>query len=280
MKIGLLYVFFILSAVTILFMNASGGPAAVQGADRTMSPLSNNSSCATCHDSQAFSPTVSLQILDGEVAVTAYEPGKTYTMQVAVNGAPSAGGFGFQAVALYGEGNLNAGAFGDAPAGMQVTPLNNRMYAEHSMRSNSNTFSINWTAPASGTGDVRFYAGGNATNANNNVTGDQGASLATPVVLSEALTSNTDDQRLAFKAISIAPNPVLNGTMLTLDTDDPGWYTLSIFNAVGKRLQQQRLEIVGGKQSQWIDLRQQPAGIYFLQLSNGRQFFTQKILKQ
>ncbi|MCB0376312.1 MAG: hypothetical protein KDD04_10365, partial [Sinomicrobium sp.] len=189
MKIRLVYSLFVLTAMTILFWNASGGPAEVQEADRTMSPLSNNTSCGTCHNAGAYSPVVELQILDGEVPVVIYEPEKTYTLRVAVTGTEAAA-FGFQAVALQGDDNLNAGTFGTPPAGIQVTPLNDRLYAEHSMPSDTSVFRIEWTAPAAGSGNVRFYAGGNAANDNNSVTGDQGAFLASPFVLAELGTSS------------------------------------------------------------------------------------------
>lgn len=280
MKCRILYSLFLLIASAILFWNASGGPALVQGADRTMSPLSNNTSCGTCHNSGDFSPSLNVQMLDGEAAVSTYEPGKTYTLRVAVTGADAALGFGFQAVVLSGNDNLNAGVFGDPPAGIQVTPLKDRMYAEHSMRSNSNIFTIPWTAPAGGTGDIRIYAGGNATNANGSVTGDQGTFLASPLVLAEFGTSATQDHQLIVEALRIAPNPTQSGVLLTIDNQQPGKYTMTLINAVGQPLENQNLELLPGRQSQWIDLSGYPAGLYFLQLSNGQQLLTRKILKQ
>lgn len=280
MKIRILYSSFVVLALSILFYNASGGPAAIQGADRTMSPLSNNSSCATCHNSGDYSPSLNVQLLDGETAVSVYEPGKTYTLRVAITGADAADGYGFQSVLLYGDDDLNAGSFGTPAAGIQVTPLNDRMYAEHSMRSNSNVFTIDWTAPESGVGDIRIYAGGNATNANNNVTGDQGTFLSSPVVINETGTSDVQDRLLTFDAIQISPNPTRTGTLISLDNSRPGRYSLNIFNAVGQNIHRESLDLVRGSQSHWVDLSDQPDGLYFLQLSDGQQLLSRKILKQ
>lgn len=280
MKIRILFTLFVLTASAILFWNASGGPAAVQQADRTRSPLSNNSSCATCHNSGNFSPGLNVQLLDGEMAVTSYEPGKTYTLSVAITGADDAGGYGFQSVLLYGENDLNAGTFGSAPTGIQLTPLNERMYAEHSSRSDTSVFTIDWTAPEMGVGDIRVYASGNAANANGSVTGDQGAFLASPVVLTEASTSHTEDRLLTFDAIQVSPNPTRSGIFLKLENSRPGPYTLRLLNAVGQTLQEESLNLIIGAQTHWVDLSQEPEGLYFIQLSNGQQFLTKKILKQ
>lgn len=280
MKIRILYSSFVVLALSILFYNASGGPAAVQGADRTMSPLSNNSSCATCHNSGDYSPGLNVQLLDGETAITTYEPGKTYTLRVAITGADAAGGYGFQSVLLYGDDDSNAGSFGTPGDGIQVTALNDRMYAEHSMRSSSSVFTIDWTAPESGVGNIRVYAGGNAANANNTVAGDQGTFLTEPLVINEAGTSNVQDRLLTFDAIQISPNPTRSGTLISLDNSRPGRYSLNIFNAVGQNIHRESLDLVQGSQSHWVDLEEQPNGIYFLQLSNGQQLLTRKILKQ
>ncbi|PHN08307.1 choice-of-anchor V domain-containing protein [Flavilitoribacter nigricans] len=280
MKIRMLYTVFSLIALAIIGWNASDGPAKAQKADRTMSPLSNNSSCSTCHTSGSYSPALNVQLLDGEAAVTTYEPGKTYTLRVAITGADDAAGYGFQSVLLYGDDNLNAGTFGAAPSGMQVTPLNDRMYAEHSARSNSNVFTIDWTAPAGGLGDVRIYAGGNAVNGNGSVSGDVGTFLSDPLVITEAGTSNVRDQELTFDAIRISPNPTRSGALLSLDNSRPGRYLLTVYNAVGQLIEQQSLDLVMGEQSHWIDLDAQPRGLYFLRLTNGQQQLTRKILKQ
>lgn len=281
MKIRILYALFVAFSAAALFWNSAGGAAASQNADRTGSPLSTSTCGATaCHSNGSFNPSLNVQLLDGEMGVTAYEPGKTYTLRVAITGADAASGFGFQSVLLHGDDNLNAGTFGDAPTGMQVTPLNDRMYAEHSMRNTSSVFTIDWTAPASGVGDIRIYAAGNAANGNGSNSGDNGVSLSAPVVLNEAGTSNTQDYLLSFDAIQISPNPTRDGATLMLDNSRPGRYTLNLYNATGQNLYRQQLNLVQGTQSHWVDLSEQPNGIYFLQLSDGQQQLTRKILKQ
>jgi hypothetical protein len=104
--------------------------------------------------------------------------------------------------------------------------------------------------------------------------------LAEPIVLTQASTSNVQDRLLTFDAIQISPNPTNAGATLNLDNSRPGRYSLSLYNAVGQKIQQENLDLVQGVQSHWIDLSEQPKGIYFLQLSNGQQLLTRKILKQ
>ncbi|MCB0632404.1 MAG: T9SS type A sorting domain-containing protein, partial [Lewinella sp.] len=271
MKIRLLYLLFFVIAGSVFFLNNAAGPAEVQGADRTNSPLSNGTSCSlsSCHNSGVYSPGITAQLLDGETAVSMYEPGKTYTLSIAITGADEAAGYGFQSVLLYGEGNLNAGDFGTPPAGVQVIPLDDRMYAEQSMRSSSSTFAIDWTAPSEGVGDIRLYAAGNAANGNGSNSGDQGVALQEPIVFTQAGASSANDRLFSFNEIRLAPNPTRNHVLLTIDNDRPGLYRMSLFDATGKNIQDRNIKLVQGIQSEWIDLTDQPNGLYLLQFSNG-----------
>lgn len=282
MKIRLLYLLFFVIGGSVLLLNSAAGPAEVQEADRTNSPLSNGTSCSfsPCHNSGTYSPGLTAQLLDGETAITVYEPGKTYTLSIAITGADEAQAYGFQSVLLHGEGNLNAGSFGEAPAGIQVVELEERQYAEQSARSSSSMFSIPWTAPEEGVGDIRLYAAGNAADGNGSNSGDQGVFLEEPIVFAQAGTSNSTDHLLTFNEVSLAPNPTSDRLLLTLDTDQPGRYTMSLFDVTGKQLQRQTVNLGFGRQSEWIDLAAHPNGLYLLHISNGQQFFTQKILKQ
>lgn len=277
MKFRMIYTFFALIGAALLWTNNSSGPASVQGLDRTGSPLSPGP-CQTCHSGGAFSPTFTLKVLDGGTPVTTYEPGKTYKLQVMIS-ASGASGYGFQAVALSGDDNVQAGAFANPPAGIKITPLNNRQYAEHSMRSNSNTFQLDWTAPAAGTGEVRFHSAIVAANANASSGGDGSTFLTNPVTLSEGLVSSAEDNEL-FEAFRIFPNPVEGQLNLLFQSQQPGEYQFRIINLQGQALLERRIEISAGEQTQAQDVTFLPAGVYTVQVTDGRRASSRKMVKQ
>ena len=279
MKMKIVYTLFFLAGSAFLFISSSGGAGAAQGRDRTMSPLSGSSSCATCHNSGAFSPSIKVQLLDGENPVSVWEPEKTYTLSVAIEDADAAEGYGFQAVLLAGDNDSNAGMFGTPSDGIQVTTLNEVDYAEHNTSSTDNVFTIDWTAPAAGLGDIRIYAAGNAANNNASTQGDQGVFLTEPVVISEMGPSIAEDRLLRFDEISIFPNPTPAAINLRINNSRAGRYTLDLFNAMGQKLQSQNVNLVQGIQTHRIDLTDQPQGVYFLQISDGQQILSKRILK-
>ena len=177
----IIYILFSVALATTLFMASSSGAGNVQQQDRTGGPLSSQF-CGLCHATGAFNPSINVQVLDGEDAVSVYQPGQTYTLRVTITADEGAVGYGFQAVALTGADNLQAGSF-TAAMGTQVVTLNDRDYVEHSQRSAANVFEVQWQAPTTGLDDVRFYAAGVAANGNGTSANDGAARLTEPVVL-------------------------------------------------------------------------------------------------
>lgn len=164
----------------------SAGPTASVG-DLTGSPLSGITCNASgCHGGgEAYAPDTEIEVLgaDGET-VSSYTGGTTYTLRVSCATTGTPGGYGFQAVALRGADDTQAGVFGEAPEGFGVTPLGGRDYLEHRRRSPGAAVEIPWTAPAEPGDSVRFYAIVNAVNGNGNSNGDyaDAATLTLPPV--------------------------------------------------------------------------------------------------
>lgn len=203
---------FVAALATTLFMASSAGAGSVQQQDRTGGPLANQF-CGLCHSTGAFNPSINVKVLDGDTEVMAYQPGETYTLRITINADEGAVGYGFQAVALTGGDNLQAGSF-TAGTGTQVTTLNGRDYVEHSMRSASNTFEVQWQAPTTGLDDIRFYAAGVAANGNGTNAGDGAARLTAPLVL-------TSTKRIPELAASLTafPNPVTDALHLQISIE-------------------------------------------------------------
>ena len=125
--------------------------------------------CTQCHDHHA------VNMGTGSVKITGlpspYEPGKVYTLSVTTSQSGRIR-FGFQLTAL-DTTNKRAGTLASRDANTQVlseTGPGGRQYIEHTQQGSlssltgSRTWQINWTAPATDIGTVRFFFAGNATN--------------------------------------------------------------------------------------------------------------------
>jgi hypothetical protein len=157
---SLLTGFGILALAATLLSNSNGPQAAVAG-----SPLEGGNDCTQCHGGTVNSGPGTLEV----GGVEAYAPGETYTITVNVNDESSSK-FGFQAIAV-DENNNAVGTITPGTGSKTITSGGNE-YVEHSSPSTSGAFTFEWTAPATDVGDITFYASGNASNGNNQVSGD------------------------------------------------------------------------------------------------------------
>jgi hypothetical protein len=278
MKFRVVYTFFSALLALILLLNFSGGPARTQGQDRTGGPFSE-APCQTCHSAGAFSPELVIEILDGDDPITDYEPGATYTFKATINTTGSPAEFGFQAVALSGEDDVNAGTFGTPDDDMSVVDLNGRSYVEHKSPRTENVFEIDWTAPGAGTGEVRIYAACVAANNGNSTAGDGSVFLVNPLTLNEGLVSVGEiDQQMV--SLEVFPNPVQEQLNLRINLEQSSNLQLQIFDMSGKLIQSNQLSLLNGENSTSVDVSNLPQGIYSIFLSNGKDGITERILKQ
>lgn len=278
MKINLICTFFLLALGAFLFYGNSSGAAAVQGADRTGSPLSSGA-CNICHSGGNFAPSLSLEILDGEELISEYEPGASYTMRLTINtdqGSPAA--YGFQVVALTGENDANAGAWGATPDGIEVVTINGRDYAEQSEPRPENVVELEWTAPLDNPGEVRFYAAGNAVNGNVSTSGDAATSLSEPTVLTPR-TSAFRSPAVLDVELEVWPNPVIDQLELRIGGAEAGPYQLRITDGHGRLLQSRTITLPAGDHRETLDFNGLPAGSYLLHLSDGQRVAAQRVLK-
>jgi len=166
----------ILAAIALIA--ASDGVAEDQNRDRTGSPDGSNT-CVQCHNSSAFNPAVTITVRDSDgQEVDAYQADSLYDVRVMVSSLPFPSVFGFQATALFTDGN-DAGQFSDPGPAVQLEEVNtptipSRHIVEHSQPSPVGLFTFKWTAPNSSQ-EVIFYASGNACNGDGDSSGDTGA---------------------------------------------------------------------------------------------------------
>ena len=200
-----------LAAFPVVVCAFSGGPPI----QRTGAPNDGTGQdCTACH--RTYAPANSDP--RGYVRINAvnYTPGQKQTIRVEVF-HPEAKRWGFELTARRtSDDKLKSGTFtpntlvqvkcdpsGNAPCGTD------REFAQHlepATRTGSNgyaVFSVEWTAPDAGSGDVIFYAAGNAADFSNSPAGDR--IYTTKLVISQApaaskpiVTSSSGVQAAAF----------------------------------------------------------------------------------
>ncbi len=245
----------ILVSMSIVFLLLSnnigrglvGGPA-------TTAPGETGQFCGSfgCHFSGSFDPET--QILfhseSGEL-VDEYQAGQTYSVSIKINHTGFPASYGFQIVSLKESDNSPVNNFINLPQAIHEVTLLGRQYVEHSTRLPIDSIPLSWTAPEIGTGNVTFYAAGNAVNGNGSSSGD-GADT-TRLIIKEATTSSLTS--LDRNPIIAYPNPVHN--YLNIKADQKIYHS-EIFDYSGRMLSR-----LSGKK---LDLSNLEPGVYILKI--------------
>ncbi len=282
MKLRIIYTFFTLMVGAFLFLSNAGGRASSQSEGNTGAPNdngANNRTCQTCHNNGTFAVTPVLEITDagGTVITDNFNPGETYNVKMTVDATNNPVGYGFQVVALnaaQGSDGAAVNTWANGSSNVQFATLGTgRQYAEQSALSSSNEFTMEWTAPASGT--VTFYYGGNATNDNGNTNGDNA------IMGSMSIDANPNSLNELEKTVTldIFPNPVSNVLNLRTNAQTSDTYDLHLFDQNGKQISNERLMIPSGENVAPIEVANLPTGIYNLILSDGKNQITKKMVK-
>lgn len=279
MKTRIIYTLFLTVSVALMIGSFSSGPAS-SGLDRSGSPLANGAFCGDCHQGGSFNPTLTFEVLDGDDPIQNYIPGQTYTVRFTLEATNNPAAYGFQMVALQGNDNEDAGTFATPPAGFQLSELNNRTYVEHASRSSTNVLEVEWTAPDAGTGDVRFYAAGNAVNGANGSGGDNGVKLDEPLTLMEGNPNSTVALNGVQFDFEVFPNPALDEVFVKLESELSTSVVLQLVNAHGQTLETRRIGINPGITQEAIDLSNLAPGMYFALLNDGKEIASHRIIKK
>ena len=154
-------------AFLLLYSYTGGSPGG-----KTGSPGDGGATCTQCHAGTA-QPQGGL--ISTTVPFSGYEPGETYTVTVSAN-MSGISKYGFELTAE-SNGGVKQGTFSVTdPA--RVKKVNGGKAVTHTSggtvaSGGSISWSVDWTAPAAGTGQVTFYTAVNATNSNGSTSGDQ-----------------------------------------------------------------------------------------------------------
>lgn len=226
-------------------------------------PGSSSNKCTSCHTGGSFG-TVSIDFEfkdENDSVVTEYIPEKVYDVKVTVSassGTPAA--YGYQMVALDDENDDNAGDWSNQSSNSNVRTVSSRDYVEHKAPSATNEFTVSWTAPSSGLGDVTFYIGANAVDDNGQRTGDN--AKLDKFTISE-LKSDTSDtipegvyQIQSSETIVSYPNPVRDQLHLNVSSN-----AIVVFNLNGDI-------VLRGSNQNVMDVSGLPSGLYIIRCEN------------
>ena len=215
-----------LALSTVLLSNSSG-----PGGNRTGAPGAQGD-CTGCHYAgKDPNGSIAVKVLDNGTAISSYESGKTYDLELTLNGASSKMGFQFTAIDA---NNNKAGNVTGQSAGTTVYSAGKQQIWGHSTPgngSNTNTWSAKWEAPSSGTGDVSIYMVGILANGNGTNSGDYIEKSS--ISLREAIASNNSE--IQKSAIKLLKNPTSETITLSKKCQ-----ILALWNAKGQLVQSAR----------------------------------------
>lgn len=186
--------------VSISLSSNSNGP----GGNRTGAPGSSGD-CSGCHGS-ATDPNgeIILSVLENGTKITQYQPGKTYDLEFVAKGSSSKMGFQLSAV---NASNQKAGSITNAVSGTETYNSGNQQIWGHTSpgsSANLNTWTAKWTAPESGTGEVRFFTVAVLSNSD----GKNGGDYFKKENFSLSEESQNSSRKITQTANKIKQNPV------------------------------------------------------------------------
>jgi Secretion system C-terminal sorting domain len=313
MKLRTIYTLFGFIAFGATLMSNSLGMAAQTGKGNTAAPGDEADAqgrfitCGTCHTNGSFAPTMTIKFIDSlGNDVVKYIPGKLYRVRASIRattGTPFA--YGFQMIDIKESNNANVKGFPSGnvltsqPANVKISTIpNGRIYAENNQGgSNSNIFDVKWRAPAAGAGTVVFYASGIATNGGQGMRGDGAANAVAKFYqdttarlggswggsgnnngLNGGVTNSTE--LTSVQSLQLFPNPASDFVHIQWTSNAAATYQMAVRNATGATILTDTWTAQNGDNQQVIDIQNWAAGVYTLQLTDGKGRVIRKIVKQ
>ncbi len=232
--------------------------------------------CTQCHSS------FTLNSGSGSLTITGipqnYVPATSYVVTISL-ADPQASRWGFEFTILDDLGN-SVGTLTPDDGNTQVTVGGafNRTYAKHTSvgtqfgQPNGNSWDVNWTSPAEGTGNVTLYVAGNAANANFSTTGD--FIYTNNFAMAEDVASAVPGAGPLASLHPAFPNPFNPRTQLSFTLAQSQSVSLGVYDVQGRLITTvYRGDLPAGTHSYtWRGQdqhgRPQPSGLYFGRLMN------------
>ncbi len=257
---------FILPGMAMAFSNSPPN-------GRTNAPGEGN--CTACHSTFALnSGSGSMSVSD----LSNWVPGQTYDIDVNL-ADPAASRWGFEFTILDSEG-VSVGTLATLDGNAQISSSGARTYAKQTSSGTLNGttvaagWTLRWTAPPAGAGDLTLYATGNAANGNGSTSGDQIYAIAS--TWNEAGPTPAPLPLLAgAKLLPNYPNPFNPRTTLAFELNRDQWVDLSIYSLNGRLV----TNMISGSRERghhevrWDGMdhggRAVPSGTYVIRLRTG-----------
>jgi len=226
---------------------------------RTGSPGDGGANCTGCHSGTA-------QQISGWVTSnipgTGYVPGQTYT--ITANATHSGAQlYGFE-VTSEDVSNAKTGTIVITDA-VQTKTVNSSKAITHTVNGTApiggtKSWSFDWTAPASGTGNVTFYGAFNAANGNGGTSGD--VIYNSSMTVSEATTGLTDNLAASLD-IKVYPNPFADHIEISLGNLEKPITSIRLSGHDGRMVWIKDIQN-GNLDKYRIEASGFPRGIYFI----------------
>ncbi len=276
----------IISALVIIYdanynnahTNGSGAPSG-----RTGSP-GDNATCNTgsCHP--ATQPTDHVATITSNVPVGGYVPGTTYSITATAT-KTGVSEFGFE-ISPQNSSGTKLGAFvTPLPAGTQFANPNTGLankYVTHTSSgtagSGTKTWTLQWTAPAQGTGTVTFYGAFNFTNSNNSSSGD--VIKTTTLAIAENTTVSINEADASNEGFTVFPNPAAEVITVSFYLYEQATVTTEIFDINGRMIKKINTEnVYPGRHELVLNAHaDMEAGLYFIRLNDGKNVYSKKVV--
>lgn len=259
----------------IAHTNGTGAPIGRTGNPGEFGGLT--CSQAGCH---VGGPSVTNETVEfsSDIPGTGYTPGETYTITITMT---KQGGskFGFEVSPQDNSGSL-LGTLLNPGTGAQL--IGGSKYVTHTISgtagSGSKSWTFDWTAPTTGTGDVTFWGAFNFTNNNNSVSGD--VIVNDTYTVSES-TVSVSEIALGKEGFALYPSPVDGPMNVEFNLSNSSELSIELYSIDGKRAAILLNEtLVAGNHNLTFDMNQFSAGIYLVKLSNeGKDHYKKVIVK-
>ncbi len=220
--------------------------------------------CSACHGGGLNTDN---SWMTSDIPATGYIAGQTYTMTLTTTGGGGSAKKGFSVTCEDGSAN-HMGTF-------VITDATNTSsfddHVSHLAAGNTlTTWSFDWTAPASGSGDVTFYAsllfdgyGGGVVNASQ--------------MYSEETVSSVND--LAAKnGLKVYPNPVVDQLNIEMPEISGNEVGVTIFSSNGQVVYTNDSYLVNSLSTSSIDVSNLETGMYIINITSENQTFTNRFI--
>lgn len=275
MKKKFLYNIFLLILGATLWMSNSLGRAAAANSNSTTTGCGGGG----CHQGGTYQGKITFSITQNGQPINKYSPGVTYDVSINVEktgGTGTPAGYGFQLTAS--KSNKDAGVFSNFSTNVQKSSLaSGRTFIEHDLKVTTGASTMRWTAPAAGTGTVTFYMAGNLVDGKNGQAGDNPIAPITVQLQEGSVAASQLPEWVS--AFQISPNPLEAHSQITVDSQQDGEATVSIYDLQGRLVQQKEVLLNIGLNNISLTTEALAQTTYLVVLKKGTHTIVRKVVK-